>query len=124
MGYLTSCHQSYPRLMPTICFPRRKLNLSSGILARPLLLTFIGTLALSAQPAPAVGRPIRVVVENKPDTTLLLELLRIGLPGIIGAGSAILAAWITNRNNRNTQAETHRHDEAMLDRNGRVKSRV
>lgn len=87
------------------------------------LLLLLCVFSMSAQvPGPAVAtgnHPIRVVIENKAQTGAgtWVEFLRIAVPGVIGAGSAILAAFLTNRYNRKRQAESHQHERQLLELN-------
>ena len=39
------------------------------------------------------------------------------MPGVIGAGSAILAVFLTNLHNHKRQEESHRHERELLDLN-------
>lgn len=76
------------------------------------VLTVLGLSAWS-QPAPAPAQPPIVVQVQMPPTNPpnpWTHALDIAVPGFIGALSALIAVYLTNRNNRRTNLENHRHE--------------
>jgi hypothetical protein len=69
------------------------------------LLSFPGWSQSAQQPA----QPPIVVKVEMPPTNPWVHLVELVVPGIIGAGLALLGVWLTNKNNAATNAANREH---------------
>jgi hypothetical protein len=76
-----------------------------------LVLTFISFAGWS-QPAQQQAQPPIVVQVQMPPANPWIRLVELIIPGIIGAGLALLGVWFTNKNNAATNAANRLHDAA------------
>lgn len=85
---------------------------------RFILCTFVFTAVCWCQdrtsPRPEVI-PTNVKVEMPPEN-FWKRLFEILLPGMVGMSGALIAVWLTNRNNRKTNLENHQHEMQLWSR--------
>jgi hypothetical protein len=78
-----------------------------------LILTALSISAWSQQPAPQQAQLPPVVTVEMPPTpppTFWRHAFDLAVPGFIGAFSALIAVYLTDRNNRRTNLENHKHE--------------
>jgi hypothetical protein len=87
-----------------------------------LTLTFVTLSAWPQSPQQQAQPPIVVQVQMPP-ANRWIRLLEVVVPGVIGAGLALLGVWLTNLNNRHITAENHKYEDAKLQRQEQVQLR-
>jgi len=86
---------------------------STTAMRRSFSLLTVLSVSAWAQPAPAPAQPPIVVQVQMPPISPpnpWTHALDLAVPGFIGALSALIAVYLTNRNNRRTNLENHRHE--------------
>jgi hypothetical protein len=66
-----------------------------------------------SQPAQQPAQPPIVVKVEMPPTNPWTHLVELVVPGIIGAGLALLGVWLTNKNNAATNAANREHQRQV-----------
>lgn len=76
---------------------------------RFLLVFTVITFSGWSQPAQPQAQPPIVVKVEMPPTNPWLRMVELLVPGIIGAGIALLGVWLTNKNNAATNEANREH---------------
>ena len=76
---------------------------------RFVVMLMVLNLAAFSQPAQQKAGLPPVVKLEMPPTNLWMHLAESLWPGIVGAGSALLGVWLTNKNNQKTNAANRQH---------------
>jgi len=72
-----------------------------------------------SQPSPQQAEPPIVVQVQMPPTNPWMHILELVVPGIIGAGLALLGVWLTNKHNRMLNKTNHQYETEKWDRQTR-----
>lgn len=76
---------------------------------RWLFIFTFSSLAGWSQPAQQQAQPPIAVQVQMPPTNPWMHIFELVVPGIIGAGLALIGVWLTNRNNAATNAANRQH---------------
>ena len=95
---------------------QKRLRMYHTIMHLLILLMFLlAAVSSSQQPQttrPAEPPPIILKVEMPP-TDPCMRLIEIVVPGIVGAGLALLGVWLTNRTNERTNTANRLHQQEL-----------